>query len=63
MTTPPGNGNQPQKRNVDERIDAIAISLELLTHDVEALREQFARTDVKIDRLAEIVTSLVQLKT
>jgi len=43
-----GNG----KRNIDERLDALTMNLELLSHSVEA-------HDRQIDKLTDAVTKLV----
>ena len=69
------------KRNTDERIDAISMNLELLSHEVAELRETVdnlaarldtlashidlltrivLRTDSKIEKLADLVTGIVQ---
>ena len=62
------------KRTTDERIDAIAMNLELLGHrvedlavtvdklgtDIDQLKRVVERTDSKIERLAEIATGIFQ---
>jgi predicted nucleic acid-binding Zn-ribbon protein len=46
------------KRNIDERIDAIAMNLELLTHDVSSLRTGIAELSENSKRDAENIRAL-----
>jgi 3-methyladenine DNA glycosylase AlkD len=49
------------KRNIDERIDAIAMNLELLTHDVRQLAENSKRDAENIRALTTNVTRLTSI--
>ena len=70
----PENGEPQPKRTTDERIDAIAMTLELLSYDVQQNSRAIAensraigdlvsagkRTDARIDKLGQIVTGIVE---
>jgi hypothetical protein len=47
-----GNGKKP---TIDERLEALAQSVELLTTDVQALQKQSEATHKHIDTLASVV--------
>jgi chromosome segregation ATPase len=47
------------KRNIDERLDALTMNLELLSHSIEAHDRQFEVTERKIDKLTDAITKLV----
>jgi hypothetical protein len=43
--------NEEPKPTIDERLEAIAQSLEILTHDVHAMQEAAAKREAEIARL------------
>jgi prefoldin subunit 5 len=46
------NGDeQPRKRTIDERIDALTMNVELISHDVESLRASMAELRVSTSEL------------
>ena len=46
---------QPPKRNIDERIDALTMNLELLHHEVAAQTQNIDKLTTRIDKLAAVV--------
>ena len=51
---------QPPKRNIDERIDALTMNLELLTHEVASLRTGIAELTTTVARLTSVVETLAR---
>jgi len=57
MSDQPGNG---KARNIDERLDALTMNLELMSHTTEENSRQIAALGSKIDKLADAVIKLVE---
>ena len=57
----PDSEEQRPKRNVDDRIDAIAMNLELLSHDVQQLTESTKRNAEDIRVLTISITKLTSI--
>jgi hypothetical protein len=51
MGEPNGNG---KKRNIDERLDALAMNLELMIHANEAQDRRIEKLTAAIEKLAEV---------
>ena len=49
------------KRNIDERLDALTMNLELLFHSLEANANRIEATDRQMDKLMEAITKLVEV--
>ena len=52
---------QPPKRNIDERIDALTMNLELLHHEVEAQTQNINKLTAAIDKDAENIRRLADI--
>ena len=57
----PSDKNLRPKRSIDERIDALTMNLEILTHDVESLRLTSAELLATSKQDAENIRALVRV--
>ena len=57
----PSGENSTSKRSIDERIDALTMNLEILTHDVKSLRLTSAELLATSKQDAENIRPLVRI--